>query len=144
MMTDETKRVLPRRTVTTALSWSVPVIGMIAAAPLAAASTPVAVSFTMPEDITDAAIGDSLPLVFFVDADGAPVTSGYVTVVLADTVAAEFDPNQDGYAGPTVANVAIEGGVALAIILVKAFGTVDGTITYGTSTSSFSVGVRGA
>ena len=126
---------ISRRTVITATAWSVPVIALAVATPLASASD-VGVVIT-PLDSFGAAAGDSVPLVFEVHDNGVAVASGALSVTLDSTDQVEFDPEADGYSSPTVANVEITDGTALPIVIVKAGGTVRGTATYGSTSASF-------
>ena len=136
---DPDQRGISRRAVTTAMAWSVPVVALAAAAPLAAAST-TAPSITA-MDVLPAAVGDSVPLVFTVTENGVDVATGTLTVTLDDTSIVEFDPDADGYSGPTIASVEIADGVALPLVIVKAAGTVTGSATFGSTSSSFSTQV---
>ncbi|GAA2239333.1 hypothetical protein N1031_16925 [Herbiconiux moechotypicola] len=132
-------RGISRRAVTTGMVWSVPVVALAVATPMAAASQ--AVVFEAPDDYTDVSVGDSLPLYFGIEDGGFPAVGGVLSVVLADTSTVQFDPEADGYAGPTAFNAAVEDGFAVAVAIVNAGGVISGTITYGTTTASFSVNV---
>jgi hypothetical protein len=131
----DTTTPISRRTVTTAMAWSVPVIALAVATPGAAASvTGVVIT---PLDSFGAEPGESVPLVFEVSDNGVLVAGGVLTVVLDSTDQVEFDPEADGYSSPTVASVEITEGTALPIVLVKAGGAVSGVAIYGGTTSSF-------
>ncbi len=131
-----------RRSFTRAAAWSVPVIAVAVAAPAASASGALSASAY---DISDVEAGDSFPLSIDVAEGGKPLADGkVVTVSLTDNAVLEFDPDADGFVTSTIASVPITGGVANAIVLVRAFGTTTGAVAYGSSQVSYVVGVTQA
>ena len=131
-----------RRSFTRAAAWSVPVIAVAVAAPAASASGALSASAY---DISDVEAGDSFPLSIDVAEGGKPLADGTVfTVSLTDNAVLEFDPDADGFVTSTIASVPITGGVANAIVLVRAFGTTTGAVAYGSSQVSYVVGVTQA
>ncbi|MBT9606403.1 hypothetical protein [Microbacterium sp.] len=131
-----------RRSFTTALAWSVPVVAVAVAAPAASASGQITASAY---DISDVEVGDSFPLSIDVARDGMPLADGsVVTVSLTDTDVLEFDPDADGYVSPTFATVPTVGGTANAIVLVRSFGVTTGAVAYGSSQATYAVGVTQA
>ncbi|RWR22231.1 hypothetical protein D8Y23_02535 [Microbacterium enclense] len=131
-----------RRSFTTALAWSVPVVAVAVAAPSASASGALAASAY---DISEVEVGDSFPLSIDVTEGGTPLDDGtVVTVSLTNTAVLEFDPDADGFVTSTIASVPIVGGVANAIVLVRAFGTTTGAVAYGSSQATYVVGVTQA
>ena len=131
-----------RRSFTTALAWSAPVVAIAVAAPAASASG----AFTARAyDISDVEAGDSFPLSIEVAEGGRPLTDGtIVTVSLTDDAVLEFDPDADGFITSTIASVPVSGGVANAIVLIRAFGTTTGAVAYGASQATYVVGVTQA
>lgn len=131
-----------RRSFTRAAAWSVPVIAVAVAAPAASASGALSASAY---DISDVEAGDSFPLSIDVAEGGKPLADGtVVTVSLTDNAVLEFDPDADGFVTSTIASVPITGGVANAIVLVRAFGTTTGAVAYRSSQVSYVVGVTQA
>ena len=131
-----------RRSFTTALAWSVPVVAIAVAAPAASASGALTAHAY---DISDVEVGDSFPLSIDVAEGGRPLRDGtVVTVSLTATAVLEFDPDADGFVTPTIATVPIVGGTANAIILIRAFGATTGAVAYGSSQTTYVVGVTRA
>ncbi|RFA12467.1 hypothetical protein B7R22_15190 [Subtercola boreus] len=128
-----------RRAVMRAAAWSMPVIALAVGVPALAASG-AAATITPPDPIA-AGIGDSVPLVFTVSENGAPLASGVLTVTLNDTNTASFDPDGEGYSSPTLASYTITDGYAFPLVIVAAYGTVTGSATVGGVTISFAVPV---
>ena len=131
---------LPRRTVTTAMAWSLPVIALAVATPLAAASTSEGVEITGPDSVSGE-LASSQALVFTVTDGGADVASGVLSITLNDTDALAFDPDADGYSSATTATVDISDGVAVAVVILNGAGTATGAVAFGGYSTSFATPV---
>lgn len=126
---------ISRRAVTTGMAWSVPVIALAVATPLAAASNTLDIS--TPDDFADVTVGDPVPLVFVVLVNDVPVTSGVLRLELDDTATVTLDPEGAGYSNDTTSNMTIEDGLAIAPAFVTGAGTATGRVTYVSTIASF-------
>lgn len=128
---------ISRRTVTSALAWGVPVIALAVATPSAAASPQVVI--TPPsEGIVDASPGGEYAITFQITDQGVPVPDGSLTLTLDTTDVVALSPDTEGYFGPMLAVTPIEDGAATAYVDVTTYGTVTGTVTFGSTTVPFS------
>ncbi|RFA10450.1 hypothetical protein B7R54_15500 [Subtercola boreus] len=128
-----------RRAVLRTAAWSVPVVAIAVGAPAFAASGGAA-TITAPDPMA-ADIGDSIPLVFQISENGAPLASGVLTVALNDASVVSFDPEGEGYSSATLASYVITDGYALPLVIVGSHGTVFGSATVGGVTTSFTASI---
>lgn len=128
---------LPRRTLIAVGAWSVPVIALAAASPAMAASTPAEVTMETPSvfDLPPEDIPGTIPVVFSLAGvdEGAQATAS-----LSGEGVVEWED------GGSAAIVAVEGGEAVFVVNVLAYGTFTLTLAVGSFSQPFVIQVVAA